>query len=300
MTKTKLSLYVATFLLFCVATYLVEYPKIAAFNDGLLHIYFLDVGQGDSELIKTPSKKLILIDAGPKTNVSDAVSSELPFNINKIDLIIISHSHADHINGMLDVLANYDIGCVLYDKQDKSETEVETSLRSELKNQQIKVITTTDLNQKNEMASDCFSDSDVALDIYSLRNIGDLNEAELKNDQNLESNIVLLKYKNFETLFAGDAEIEVQEELTPLLNGDIEVLKAAHHGSNNGFYAPLIEKLKPNFSVISVGANNKYGHPGDETLSGYQERGLKYARTDLNGTVEVYSNGEIWHYKLSK
>ncbi len=299
MSKSKLPLYIASFLIFALTFLLVEYPKFHKYNDGLLHIYFLDVGQGDSELIKTPSKKLILIDGGPKTNLGDTISAELPFNKNRIDLIIISHSHADHITGLIDILANYEVGCMVYDWQDKSESETETELRNEINLQKIKVVTTADLN-KNQIPSSCFSDPDVNLSIYSLRNINELTEDELKNDQNFESNMVLLDYKNFETLFTGDAEIEAQEILIQYLTDDIEVLKAAHHGSFNGLYAPLIDKLKPNFSVISAGQGNRYGHPDIETLSEYQQSGLEYARTDLNGTVEVSSSGETWKHKGSK
>lgn len=270
---------------------MLEAPKFREYNDGKMHLYFFDVGQGDSALIKLPSKKLILIDGGPSRGVVEKISDKLPFNISKIDLVVVSHSHADHITGLIDILENYEVGCVVYDTEDPSISETESHLRDQIELRGIKLISTA---SSTSIPSECFSDSDVNLNIYSLRNAGALANADINDNQNLESNIVILDYKDFESLFLGDAEIPVQIELLEFLNVDIEVMKSGHHGSVDSFYIDLIEKLSPDLAILSVGKNNSYGHPDKELLEEYGRMNLEYARTDQDGTIEVETDGEMW------
>ncbi len=302
----KITAFVLTVLAFSLTFFSIEYPKFKTFDDGLMHIYYMDVGQGDSTLIKLPSKKLVLIDAGPKNNLGEIISKNIPFTKNKIDLVVISHSHADHIAGLEDVLANYEIGCLVYDMEDPFASEIENYLRTQIGLVKIKVVSSAGVNTENFLPNDCFSDPDINIKIYSLRNSGKFphtgtgDEMKVKKNQNLESNIVFLEYHNFESLFTGDAEIGVQTEILPFLNGNIEVLKSPHHGSNNAFYPPLIEKLLPDFAVFSVGKGNSYGHPHKEVLKGYTDLGVKYVRTDYDGTVEVETDGYNWSVALEK
>lgn len=291
----KLSVYLFTGLFFALAFGILEYPKFKAFNDGLLHIYFLDVGQGDASLIKLPSKKLVLVDGGPRSGLEDLISEKVPFTVQKIDLVVVSHSHADHINGLLGVLENYEVGCIVYDMQDKPISESESELRDQISSRKVKVVDTRMSDENKRVPAECFEDADVNFSVYSLYGLGELPETLLNKNQNFESNIVLLKYKAFETLFTGDAEIEVQADILPYLKDNIEVLKAPHHGSTDAYYAPTLIKLAPDYAIFSVGEDNSYGHPDAEVTKGYHGLGVKYLRTDQNGDIEVKTDGTKWN-----
>lgn len=266
-----------------------EYPKFKAYSDNQLNAYFFDVGQGDSSLIKTPNQKLILVDGGRGNDVLFELSKVLPFTVNKIDLIVVSHSHADHIAGLIDVIENYKIGCVVYDWNDGPISLTEEYFRSQLIDQNIMVV-----EEMDSLPNECFYDDSISLDFYNMS-----QEKQFKN-QNLESLLMLLDYKDFEVLYTGDAEVEIQKALFDSINEDVEVLKVPHQGARDSFYLPLLAKIKPDLAIISVGEGNRYGHPHKEVIGGYKKLGIPVVRTDQNGTVMVNSDGETWQFNFLK
>ena len=259
-----------------------EYPKVKNYNDNQLHIYFFDVGEGDSALIKSPDNHLILIDGGPSREVLYKISEVMPFWIETIDVVVISHSHADHITGVLSVFDRYNVKCILYDESDESISNTENQFRTRLEGGEYTVS-----DELSKLAdSDCLPNA-ISVKGYSLRESAGKNE-------NYESISIFLKYAGFEALFLADAEAPVQKIILDSISADIEVLKVPHHGSSDAFYSPLIKKLKPDLGIISVGENNKFGHPNEEVVEGYSKYGIKILRTDLDGDIHVTSNGDLW------
>lgn len=270
--------FIITFIVLIITGIINEFPKYKDFYDGFVHVYFFDVGQGDSILIKTPDKKLILTDGGNNDHVMYRLSQVLPFWIDKIDYVVVSHPHADHIYGLISVVNTYKIGCVQYQNSDEPISEVEKEFREVLHNQNVLV------------SSDCI---DGVLDYFIPASYYDSGDFDASNP-NLGSLIALYSYKDFDVLLTGDAETPVQTIALPFFSKDIEVLKVPHHGSYDSFYEGLLLALKPEAAVISVGDKNSYNLPSSLTIDGYESLGIKVFRTDMNGSVEVVSDGYIW------
>src|SRR3990167_1424267 len=249
-------LHVAGLVFLAAAFLLTEYPKQVNYSDNLLHAYFLDVGQGDSALIKLPDKKLILIDGGPSESIISEISAIIPFYVDTLDLVIISHSHADHISGLIPILNKYRINCLVYKDNDKVISEVESELRRLIEEKGV---------VKGE---DCFTSEFAVVKNFFLaeKDYAKIKESEL--NENLESIISLVSYSHFDILYTGDAEIPVQQALFDSITTDIEVLKVPHQGARDSYYPAFLKKLKPEIAIISVG-KNQWGHPHTETLNGY-------------------------------
>jgi len=294
--KHRLSHSFLIFMVIIIAALFQEYPKIRDYYDENLHLYFLDVGQGDSTLIKTSEGKIILIDAGPNRKVIHEISEVLPFWINKIDLLILSHSHADHITGAIDVIEKYSVKCILYDMADESISNTERELRGLISQKEDLHVSS---NLKGLAEYDCLS-TNLSLNDYSLSEIyadsKELNENILgySSNENFESITILVSYEDFDVLLTADSEIPVLEKILPSVNGDIEVLKVPHQGSIDSYYPALIKKLSPDIAVIFVGENNKFGHPSEEVVSGYKNFGVDVYRTDTDGRVHIKSDGKRW------
>lgn len=265
----------------------VEYAKWREFNDGRMDIYFFDVGQGDSALVKFPNKKLVLIDTGPNNKkVLYGLSGVIPFWVNKIDMMILTHSHADHISGAIEVLQRYDVGCIAYRMDDNSTSDTELRLRSLIEEKHIPT-------GVNENCADGITDNFLLSDVLGASTDPMFKKSATKN-QNFESITTLVTYYDFDVLFTGDAEDPVQQFLTKKINKDIEIIKVPHHGSKDSYYPPLLSSLHPELAIVSVGVGNPYGHPDKETIDGYKGLGINLLRTDENGAVHIRSDGHTW------
>ena len=278
MNKTKIKKYCIAFIILILAGLINELPKYKDYYDGLLHVYFFDVGQGDSILIKTPDRKLILTDGGYNDYVMYRLSDVLPFWVNYIDYVVVSHSHADHIFGLISLVENYGIGCVQYNDISNSISKVEDEFRSIL------------LSNGIFVSNDCI---DGKMEYFIPGDVNNPNGLDDSNP-NLSSLISIYTYKDFDLLLTGDAEIPEQTVALPRFSKDIEIIKVPHHGSFDSFYRPLLLALKPEAAVISVGKNNSYHLPSKLTLKGYEDLGINVFRTDLDGTIEVVSDGYLW------
>lgn len=246
-----------------------------------LQVSFFDVGQGDSSFIETPDHRQVLIDGGPDSSVLAKIGRELPFYDRNIDILIITHPDSDHLAGAVEVARNYDIGLILTNGKECA-TKICAEFDKIIKEKNIKVVAAR-ARQEIDFGND------VKMDIWEPENA---SAASGKEDNNF-SVISRLAYGEDSFLFMGDAEAKEELELVsawPDLSA--EVLKVGHHGSKNSSNQLFLDKIKPKFSILSVGADNRYGHPTAEVLEKLKKIGAEIFRTDLGGDIKMVSGGK--------
>lgn len=254
---------------------------ISAGNGTVLKAIFINVGQGDSELIILPDGKTMLIDAGSASE-SDTVIECLNANkIEKIDYLIGTHPHEDHLGGMEDVIRSFDIGYFympLLAEDDTPTTRYYESLLDCVieKNIQITPVTAgVVISESGGVRIECLAPLDESY-------------AEINN----YSAVIKLTYNSASFLFTGDAEGVSEKEL--LKSGadlSADVLKCGHHGSDSSTGENFLKAVSPHFAIISCGKNNQYGHPHASTLTSLDKLDVTVLRTDLSGTVMFESDG---------
>lgn len=252
----------------------VKTEKIPVTAGHEMQVHFIDVGQGDSILIESPSGKTMLIDGGVKGAGQQIVSYLKELGINKLDIVVATHPDADHIGGLIPVLDNmmieqfYDSG-----KVHTSQTFEEMLTRIDEKNIPYHV---------PKIGDDIEFDKDV--------NVKVLNANDQATDNNDASIVLKMTYGNVSFLLTGDAGVALEKEM---LQYDVKatVLKAGHHGSNTSSSEEFIQAVKPEVTILSYGEDNKYGHPHAEIVDRLQAIGSKiYATADL-GTITVSTDG---------
>ncbi len=244
--------------------------------DQKFHIYFLDIGQGDSILIKTPENHQILIDGGPGNTVIEELGEVLPFFDKSIDLVVLTHPHADHVDGLIEVLKRFNVNNVLitgvsYDSPDYKE------FLNEIEKKNINVLVA-------ESRTD-FRFGNVLFDIIYPK-----NSIAGKKFPNVNNSSITMRvlYKNKKILLTGDLESEAEQKLIQTgINLKADIFKAGHHGSKTASSMDLLRKVNPTFTVIQSGAGNSFGHPHKETLENFKKIGVKKVfRNDLQGRIE--------------
>lgn len=244
--------------------------------DNKLHLNFLNIGQGDSILIKSPENHYVLIDGGPKNKVIEELGEVLPFFVKKIDLMILSHPHADHIDGLVEVLKRYKVENILFSGVDFKSPAYDEFL-TEILNQQINVFIA-------DKETD-FRLGDVVLDtIYPLKQIAGESFKNLNNS----SVAVKLLYGDLAVFLPGDLEKEAEKELVDSgIDLHADILKAGHHGSKSSSTIEFLREVKPKIVVIQSGENNKFGHPHKESLENFEAIGVQRVyRNDLEERIE--------------
>jgi len=246
-----------------------------------LEVDFFDVGQGDAILIKTPDHQRILIDGGPSNAVVEKLGENLPFFEKEIDLIILTHPHADHLDGLIEVLKRYEVKKILSTGVTHTTPDY-LSWLEEIKNQNVLMEVAT-AGQMLDFGGG------VKMEIFYPGE--DLAGKSVENLNNT-SIVAKLIFGQTSFLFTGDAETEAEENL--LAGGfDLraDVLKVAHHGSKSSTSDNFLEKVQPKFAVISAGADNQFGHPNGMTLKRLEKIGAEILRTDEDGDVKMVSDG---------
>jgi len=242
------------------------WPTVALAQD--LVIRFLNVGQGDAALITSPDGKTALIDGGGDNGYASYDLDTL--GVDTLDLVIASHGHADHIGGLADILRTTVVHAYM-DNGMAAATQAYGSVSAVVDAHHMTYLQPTPRT--------------ISLGSVSLRI---LPRPARPDGQNNASVGVLLTYGGFSVLFTGDAETEERQywRLNARLPR-VTVLKVAHHGASNGTDRAWIGALRPKVAVISVGANNDYGHPSSRTLSILRGAGAAVFRTDQDGAVIV-------------
>ena len=228
-------------------------------------VTFLDVGQGDSILLEL--NKNILIDTGGKINSSIAETYTVPYlkslGIKKLNYLILTHSDFDHMGESINLVNNFKTEKVIFNCGTYEQSEKEL----------IKL-----LNKKNIKYYSCIKELNIDKNkLYFLQT----KEYDNENDN---SNIIYTELNGYKFMFMGDASITTEKEIISIYNlPDIDVLKVGHHGSRTSSSIEFINEINPKYSIISVGKNNRYGHPNKETLDNLKDS--KIYRTDQDGSI---------------
>lgn len=268
------------------------YQKITL-DDGRLHLIFCNVGQGDAILIRTPRGSDILVDGGPDERVLSCLGKHLPFWDRKLEMVILSHPHTDHFVGLLSVLKRYSVLSFV------SEKLVNKSLGF---SQLLKELEVEKLSIQNVYAGDKFTTKD-GLSFQILAPSRSFLErtspaGEIGESGEFASLVTLVSFGEFDFLLTGDSQVEeLKEGIEGVFLPGIEVLQVPHHGSRSGLDSSFLNEVRPRLAVISVGKNNRYGHPNEEILKILRDMDIKMLRTDLNGEVEIISDGKKWSIK---
>lgn len=253
-------------------------PFFYAFDssEDTLNAHFLDVGQGDSIFIELPNDETMLIDAGENYFGKSIIEYIEETGHDKIDYLVGTHPHSDHIGSLAYIVRNFDIGSV-YMPNASTNTYTYEKLLEAVKKKNLKI-----KNAKDGM--NVLSDSGESLSIDILGPV----TTDVKNLNNT-SIVLKIEYGNTSFLFTGDAETGELKTLTGDLSAD--VLKVGHHGSDTSTPQYFLEAVDPQIAVISCGKDNDYGHPHKKTLKRLQNYGCEIYRTDEQQTIVVSSDG---------
>ena len=248
-----------------------------------LTVSFIDVGQADSILIQTPGGKNVLIDAGNNGDATTIVNYIKAQNISRLDYVIATHSHEDHIGSMDKVINTFDIGQVVMPKE-SSNTQTFRDVITAITNKGLKPIEAK-AGVKLDLGSELYGE------LLAPNSSG-------YEDTNDYSAVLRLVYGKNSFLFTGDAETQSESEMLRLGSQlKVDVLKVGHHGSKTSSTAAFLKLVAPKYAVISVGKGNSYGHPTGEALDRLDSVGTKVYRTDESGTIVCESDGETITFK---
>lgn len=244
-----------------------------------LKVHYIDVGQGDSIFIQLPNEETMLIDGGTRKAGSIVIEYLNYLGIEKIDYVIATHPHEDHIGGLVEIINKYDIGKV-YMPNVIHTTKVFEDLLLAIQNKGKKIT-------KAVAGNNILNYEDLRMKIIA-------PEAEL-NDSNFNnySIVVKLDYKKNSFLFTGDAESK-SENIILDKEYDIksDVLKLGHHGSDTSTTSEFLNEVNPKYGVISVGSDNQYDHPHEVIIDNLKTKGIEIYRTDRDGTIIATSDGK--------
>lgn len=238
---------------------------------GNLEVHYIDVGQGDSEFIRLPNGQTMLIDAGETATTYNYLSS---LGVKKLDYVIFTHLHSDHIGGGSKVIDGFDIGSIYMPRKAHASQTAENLLLT---------IQGKGLKMKVAKAGVVILDEG-DLKIELLGPVNDYSEV------NNSSAITKITYKDTKFLFTGDAEEQALRDITADISAD--VYKVGHHGSETSTFGWMLDKMKPKHAVISCGAGNSYGHPDQAVLDLFKKYDVKVYATYELGTIIATSDGK--------
>lgn len=252
----------------------------AAIADGTAkntELYFLDIGQGDSQFVVLPGGVQILIDGGTGPRVLDQLAKVMPPYDRYIDLVILTHPQLDHFGGLIDVFKYYRVGAFI-DNGREGTAKAYGDLKAAL--------------EKNGARHLVLKAGDVIKHDGAVFKILNPSRKNLASKELNDTSLVMLFEKDgLKALYTADIGFDVEKELLAKYNLSSQVLKVGHHGSKYSTGSEFLNKVKPKVSVIEVGKNN-YGHPTAEALNRLARAGGLLLRTDRDGTVKLVFDGQ--------
>ena len=264
--------------------FVIWYAVLYAEAHRAFRVTFFDVGQGDAIFLEAPNGSQVLVDGGPSDRILAKLGERMPFWDRSLDLLVLTHPHADHIGGLFEVLKRYEISMVM-------EAGVRHSIpeygewHDLLKKKNVRVVIAR-RGQRVNIGNGGIVDILTPFESF-----------ENASPKNVHDAMIISKFRYGSTtiLFMGDAEETLEYKL--LMSGtDVaaDILKVGHHGSKTSTAAAFVRVVAPRAAVISSGKNNQYGHPHQQTLNTLEKLGIRIFRTDRDGDVEFISDGVLF------
>ncbi len=249
-----------------------------------LQLTFIDVGQGDAHVVRTPEGQVILIDGGPDRGILRKLGRILPWYERTIDLMILSHPHADHVTGLVHTLNRYEVKQVMLTGALHTTPEYLEFL-SLIKDKKIPVISPHQ-GQLIKFAGGVTMDVFWPPFSYVGQKVGELNDTSIMNRVN---------YGTTSVLFTGDTPVKNEGAILAAgYNVRAQILKVAHQGSRTSSSPEFLKAVAPEYAVIPVGKGNRYGHPHKEVVERLKSLIPNVLRTDEEGYVRFRSDGKMW------
>ncbi len=267
--------------IFITSITIIIFTIIPLLQTPLLKVSFLDVGQGDAIFIQAPNGRKLLIDAGPDQSVIEEIGKLLPFFDRRIDMILATHSDADHIGGFSYLFDRYYIPLVI-ESEIASPTVVNRVFNEK---------------QENEKSARLFSRTGERIILDPKRNIIIDVLFPDQNPENWETNeasiVVKVSYGETAFLLTGDAPSDVENHLVDIYGNQLQsnVLKLGHHGSKTSTSELFLQTVQPEYAIVSAGLGNRYGHPHSEVLEQVENYKVRILETTSSGTIQCLSNG---------
>ena len=246
----------------------------STFSVDTLRVNYIDVGQGDSIFIELPNKETMLIDAGEAYEADNVINYIKNLGISKIDYIVGTHPHTDHIGGLEEVINTFDVGSIYMPKA-TSTSKTYLDLLTTISDKGLKV-----KNAKSGVV--VLDENDLKLEFIA-------PNSDSYSELNNYSAVLKLTYLDNKFLFMGDAETLSEDEVT--CDVDADVIKVGHHGSDSSSSLEFVKKASPEYAIIMVGEGNSYNHPYQSIIDRYLGVGAKVLRTDLDGNIVCDSDG---------
>jgi competence protein ComEC len=248
---------------------------------GTLQVTFLDVGQGDAALIQFPNGKTMLVDGGPPESATALLGKLRQLRVQRIDWLVASHPHSDHIGGFVKVLNTLPVGEV-WDSGFKYDSPVYLDYLRAVRRSGAK-FRTVEKGHQLKPAPDCLIEVFTPIKPFLRGTESDANNASI---------VMRLRYGKVRVLFTGDIEREGRRRLyAHRAELQADVLKVSHHGSYNGTDMAFLSRVRPRIAIISCAARNPYRHPHREALRDLKRIGATVYRTDLHGDITVRVQG---------
>lgn len=246
---------------------------------------FFDIGEGDAALVQTPARQTILIDGGPDRSILQKLGRALPWTARTIDLVVVSHPHADHVTGLISVLQRYRVRQVLATGVVHTTPEY-LALLQLIRDKRIP-LTVAQAGVNVALAGGVKVEVLWPPTSMAGLTVDDLNAA---------SQVDRIRFGDTSVLFTGDTpEANEAAILASGTNVSAQVLKIAHQGSRGSTSAAFLRAVAPRFAVISVGRNNRFGHPHAEVIERLRQYVPELLRTDTSGNIVLRSNGQAWY-----
>lgn len=241
-------------------------------------VVFFDIGQGDATLINLSGDNEILIDGGPDMKILYKLGKYLPIYNRDIELMILTHPHSDHVNGLVDVLNRYKVEKIMYTGVKYDSSMYQEFLESIGRDAIHRVSMTDKIN---------LDENNFLEIIYPWE---DFEGMEFKNQNDNSIVVKLITENGFDFLFMGDIEMNIEEEILQNIeheNLQANVLKAGHHGSDTSSGEEFLQMVSPEKAIISCGKDNNFGHPSLRTIRRLERMGIEVFRTDEDGDVII-------------